>query len=54
MLKRILEDDSGATAIEYSMIAMLISIVCIAIWQSLGLNFADVINTARIGMGGEP
>ena len=31
-----LRDESGATAIEYGLIACLISVVCIAIWKSVG------------------
>lgn len=33
---RIFEDDSGATAIEYGLIAGLVSVVCIAALSSMG------------------
>ena len=33
---RFLSDQSGATAMEYGLIASLISIVCVATWQLLG------------------
>jgi pilus assembly protein Flp/PilA len=29
-------DESGATAIEYGLIAALISVVCIGAWQTIG------------------
>jgi pilus assembly protein Flp/PilA len=49
LFARFAKDESGATAIEYGLIAALISVVCITIWTSLGstLNarFTDV-NTA--------
>ena len=42
---KLLRDDRGATAIEYALIAALISLACIIAFQSLGLNLADVFNT---------
>ena len=41
----LLRDRTGATAIEYALIAALISIACIIAFNSLGLNLADVFNT---------
>jgi pilus assembly protein Flp/PilA len=38
MIKRFLKDDSGATAIEYGLIAALISVVCIAVFTAIGTN----------------
>ena len=38
----ILRDERGATAIEYGLIAALISIACVIAFQTLGLNLADV------------
>lgn len=37
-LQRFWHDESGATAIEYGLIACLISVVCIAIWKSVGTD----------------
>jgi pilus assembly protein Flp/PilA len=37
-MKRFLRDDSGATAIEYALIAVLISIVIIASVTGIGSN----------------
>ena len=42
MLKRLAKDDSGATAIEYGLIAALISLACVIAFVSLGLNLSDV------------
>jgi pilus assembly protein Flp/PilA len=36
LVQRFAKDESGATAIEYGLIACLISVVCIAIWKSVG------------------
>ena len=38
MLQKFLKDESGATAIEYGLIAALISVVCIGIWTTVGQN----------------
>jgi pilus assembly protein Flp/PilA len=35
-MKRFLSDDSGATAIEYGLIAALIAVVCIAVFTAIG------------------
>jgi pilus assembly protein Flp/PilA len=47
----VLRDERGATAIEYALIAALISIACIIAFLSLGLNLSDVFNTAGNAMG---
>jgi pilus assembly protein Flp/PilA len=52
MLRRLRDDDSGATAIEYGLIAALISIACVIAFQTLGLNLADVFTTAAEAMRG--
>ena len=46
-----LDDESGATAIEYGLIAALISVACIVAFQMLGLNLADVFNTVANALG---
>ena len=40
-----MRDERGATAIEYGLIAALISLACIIAFQSLGLNLANVFQT---------
>jgi pilus assembly protein Flp/PilA len=49
LFARFLKDESGATAIEYGLIAALISVVCITVWTNLGTNLNvkfSSINTA--------
>lgn len=38
-------NDSGATAIEYGLLAALISVVCIVTWTTLGENLDATFNT---------
>ena len=52
MLGRFFSDDSGATAIEYGLIAALISLACVIAFVSLGLNLADVFTTITDAMAG--
>jgi pilus assembly protein Flp/PilA len=52
MWKLLVEAEGGATAIEYGLIAALISLACIIAFQSLGLNLADVFNSVREAMAG--
>lgn len=44
-----LGNDSGATAIEYGLLAALISVVCIVAWGTIGTN----LNTAFTTVGTE-
>ena len=44
-MRKILRDQSGATAIEYGLIAALISLACIISFQTLGLNLVTVFTT---------
>lgn len=52
MLLPLLQDDRGATAIEYGLIAALISLAMIMAFLSLGLNLSDVFFTVASGMRG--
>jgi len=52
MFLEIFQDEHGATAIEYGLIAALISLACIIAFQSLGLNLADTFMTASNAMRG--
>ena len=45
MFRRLLRDDSGATAIEYGLIAALIAVAAIAAFQTVGTNLSAVFNT---------
>jgi pilus assembly protein Flp/PilA len=45
LITRLIVNDSGVTAIEYGLIAALVAIVCIAIWQLLGTNLSTLFNS---------
>ena len=44
VLKRFVKDESGATAIEYGLIAALIAVVCITTMQTLGTKLNSKFN----------
>ena len=52
MLKRLLTDETGATAIEYGLIVALIAIAIIAAMQSVGGSLTNTMDVATKGMGG--
>jgi pilus assembly protein Flp/PilA len=45
LLTRLLCDESGATAIEYGLIAALIAVAAIAAFQLVGTNLSTTFNT---------
>ena len=45
------DDERGATAIEYGLIAALISLACMMAFFSLGLDLSDIFMTAANAMG---
>lgn len=44
-LKNLVRDESGATAIEYGLIAALIAVAAIAAFQLVGTNLSSIFNT---------
>jgi pilus assembly protein Flp/PilA len=42
---RLVADESGATAIEYGLIAALISIAAVTVMSTVGTNLSSVFNT---------
>lgn len=44
-IEQLFQDEEGATAIEYALIAALIALACIIAFVSLGLNLANIFNT---------
>ena len=44
-IRRFFKDEEGATAIEYGLIAALISIVAIAAMTNVGNNLKNIFNT---------
>ena len=53
-MRKLHQDEVGATAIEYGLIAALISLACIIAFQMLGLNLADVFTTVANALDGTP
>jgi len=51
MFKRFLKDESGATAIEYGLIAALIAVVIIGALQSLGGNIYGTFEKIATDIG---
>jgi pilus assembly protein Flp/PilA len=47
VLVNLLRDESGATAIEYGLIAALISVVIIGAITAVGTNLSSVFNTIQ-------
>jgi pilus assembly protein Flp/PilA len=45
VLRRLLQDDGGATAIEYGLIAALIAVAAIAAFRLVGTNLSSIFNT---------
>ena len=45
ILKRFAKDESGATAIEYGLIAALIAVVCIGAMTTVGTKLSTKFNT---------
>jgi pilus assembly protein Flp/PilA len=51
-LRNLRRDESGATAIEYGLIAALIAIAAIIAFRQLGLNLAAIFEAIAAAMGG--
>ena len=44
MIKRLLRNEDGATAIEYGLIAALISVAAVTIMSTVGTNLSSTFN----------
>ena len=51
-LRKLLKDESGATAIEYGLIAALVSVAIIGILGTLGTNLLATFTTVSNELGG--
>ena len=49
-LIRLIKDENGATAIEYGLIAALISVAAIGIMGTLGTNLTNTFTTVSNGL----
>jgi pilus assembly protein Flp/PilA len=49
-MSRLIKDNSGVTAIEYSLIAALIVVVAIAIIGSVGTNLSNTFSTVAANL----
>ena len=45
LISRFVKDQSGATAIEYGLIAALIAVAAIAAFKLVGTNLSSIFNT---------
>jgi pilus assembly protein Flp/PilA len=52
LLSNLLRDTRGATAIEYGLLAALISIALVAAFNRLGLSLAGIFETIAAALGG--
>jgi pilus assembly protein Flp/PilA len=52
MIRKFLKDESGATAIEYGLLACLISVVCIGVWTSIGTSLKTTFTSVNTALGG--
>lgn len=50
-LPKLLQNEKGATAIEYGLIAALIAIAIIAALQQIGIKLSDVFNKISNALG---
>ncbi|MCO4053036.1 MAG: Flp family type IVb pilin [Bosea sp.] len=50
LMNRFARDESGATAIEYGLIAALIAVACIASWRALGARLVDYFSSIAANM----
>ena len=49
---RFVKDESGATAIEYGLIAALIAVVCITVWTNIGGELKTKFEEIEKGLQG--
>ncbi len=53
MMKSFWRDESGATAIEYGLIAVFVSVVSVAAWQAIGDNVFGWFDGVQFATGGD-
>lgn len=50
LFARFAKDESGATAIEYGLIAALIAVVCIGTWRAIGTGLLAKFGDVQAGL----
>ena len=50
LFARFAKDESGATAIEYGLIAALIAVVCIGTWRAIGTGLLAMFGDVQAGL----
>lgn len=50
MIMNFLKDEEGVTAMEYALIAALVSVVAIAAWSTLGTNIKTKVGEVNTAM----
>jgi pilus assembly protein Flp/PilA len=50
LLKRLMANDGGATAIEYAMIASLISVLIVTAVTTIGTSLSSIFTTVSAGL----
>jgi pilus assembly protein Flp/PilA len=50
LAQKFAKDESGATAIEYGLIAALIAVVCITMWRNIGSELLTKFTAVRNGL----
>jgi len=50
LFARFAKDESGATAIEYGLIAALIAVVCITVWTNIGTSLNTKFGTVNTAL----
>ncbi|HXP12438.1 MAG TPA: Flp family type IVb pilin [Stellaceae bacterium] len=49
-MRRLLNDESGATAVEYGLIVALIAVVALTAFKAVGLGLANTFNTVAMNL----
>jgi pilus assembly protein Flp/PilA len=47
MIRKFLKDESGATAIEYGLIAALVAVACIVALEAMGSSLSGMFNAVK-------
>lgn len=50
LINTLIENEDGATAVEYGLIAALVSVAIITVLQTLGTNLVNTFETVSVGL----